>query len=103
MTKSANAQYQGKYGDVGKAMPKITVFFLQASRCIRTVWLLEELGLPYEIEFADRENQKAPQPFKEKSGNPLGKFPTLTDGELTIFESGAITEYVLLQDSSTAC
>jgi len=94
MTKHANAQYQGKYGDAGKAIPKITVFFLQASRSIRTVWLLEELGIPYETEFANRENQKAPQDFKEKAGNPLGKFPTIKDGELTIFESGAITEYV---------
>lgn len=74
------------------AAPKITVYFLQASRSIRTVWLLEELGLPYKIEFADRVNQKAPQEFKDRSGNPLGKFPTLVDGDLTIWESGNITE-----------
>lgn len=75
-------------------MPKITVYFLQASRSIRTVWLLEELELPYQIEFANRENQKAPQAFKDKSGNPLGKFPTLVDGDLTVYESGAITDYI---------
>lgn len=73
-------------------MPDITVYFLQASRSIRTVWLLEELGLPYNIEFADRVKQKAPDDFKKKSGNPLGKFPTLKDGDLTVLESGAITE-----------
>lgn len=72
--------------------PPVTVFFLQASRCIRTVWLLEELGVPYEVKFSDRVNQKAPQEFKRASGNPMGKFPTVVDGDHTLFESGAITE-----------
>lgn len=76
--------------------PDITVYFLQASRSIRTVWLLEELNLPYKLEFADRQNQKAPQEFKDASGNPLGKFPSIKDGDLTVHESGAITECVLL-------
>ena len=68
--------------------PDITVYFLQASRCIRTVWLLEELGLPYKIEFADRVNKKAPPEFKQASGNPLGKFPVIRDGDLVVHESG---------------
>ena len=76
--------------------PSITVFFLQASRSIRTVWLLEELGVPYEVKFADRVKQKAPQEFKDAAGNPMGKFPTIQDGELTLYESGAITEYASL-------
>lgn len=75
-------------------MPPITLYFLQASRCIRTAWLLEELGLDYELVFSDRVNQKAPEDFKLASGNPLGKFPTIKDGKLTIGESGAINEYV---------
>jgi glutathione S-transferase len=75
-------------------MPQITLWFLQASRCIRTAWLLEELGLDYELKFSDRVNQKAPEVFKLASGNPLGKFPTLKDGNLTVYESGAISEYV---------
>lgn len=73
-------------------MPEITLWFLQASRSIRTAWLLEELGLDYTLKFADRINQKAPPEFKASSGNPLGKFPTLKDGTLTIYESGAINE-----------
>lgn len=80
-------------------MPPITLWFLQGSRCIRTAWLLEELGLDYTLSFTDRvkqelpQDQIAPEDFKLCSGNPLGKFPTLQDGELTIYESGAISEY----------
>ncbi|KAI8937466.1 hypothetical protein NX059_005186 [Plenodomus lindquistii] len=75
-------------------MPDITLWFLQASRCIRTAWLLEELGLDYNLKFSERVNQKAPEQFKLDSGNPLGKFPTLQDGNLTVCESGAISDYL---------
>ena len=74
-------------------MPPITLWFLQSSRCIRTAWLLEELGLEYNLRFSDRINNRAPEDFKAESGNPLGKFPTLQDGAMTIYESGAISEY----------
>ena len=74
--------------------PNITLYFLQASRSIRTAWQLEELGIDYKLEFSDRENQKAPQHFKDSSGDGLGKFPLLKDGDLTVGESGAIAEYV---------
>ncbi|KAF2034484.1 glutathione S-transferase [Setomelanomma holmii] len=77
-------------------MPPITLYFLQASRCIRTAWLLEELGVDYDVKFSDRVNQKAPEEFKLASGNPLGKFPTLQDGKLTIIESGAISDGKLM-------
>ena len=70
----------------------ITLWFLQASRSIRNAWLLEELGLSYEVKFSPRENGLAPDQFKKDAGG-LGKFPMLQDGGLTIGESGTITEY----------
>lgn len=72
-------------------MPKLTLWFLQASRCIRIAWLLEELGLDYEVKFADRENGVAPPGFRKDAGG-LGKFPMLEDGDMKIQESGNITE-----------
>ena len=79
-------------------MPDITLYFLQASRSIRTAWQLEELGLDYKVEFSERENGKAPQHFKDASSDSLGKFPLIKDGDLIVAESGAIAEYVLLQN-----
>lgn len=75
-------------------MPEITLWFLQSSRCIRTAWLLEELGIDYNLKFSDRVNQRAPAEFKAGSLNPLGKFPTIQDGSLTVYESGAINDYL---------
>lgn len=72
-------------------MPKLTLYFLQASRCIRTAWLLDALGLEYEVKFAPRVNKVAPPEFKKEAGG-LGKFPTLVDGETILYESGNITE-----------
>ncbi|KAK5127785.1 hypothetical protein LTR85_004901 [Meristemomyces frigidus] len=74
-------------------MSQITLYFLQASRSIRIAWLLEALELDYEIKFADRESGKAPQWLKDEAGG-LGKFPTLRDGDLLLYESGNITEYL---------
>ncbi|GAM90248.1 hypothetical protein ANO11243_082900 [Dothideomycetidae sp. 11243] len=71
----------------------IRLYFLQASRCIRTAWQLEELGLEYEVEFSPRENKVAPQDFKKKAGGP-GKFPTLEDNGAFYYESGNIAEYL---------
>lgn len=74
-------------------MPPITLWFLQASRSIRTAWLLEELGLDYDVRFSDRTaTSKAPEDFRLASGNPLGKLPTIKDENLVVYESGAISE-----------
>jgi glutathione S-transferase len=79
-------------------MTPITLHFLQASRSIRIAWLLEILEQDYTLKFADRTAaMKAPDDFKAGTGNPLGKAPSLQDSDLTVYESGAITEYVLYQ------
>lgn len=62
------------------------------SRSVRIVWLLEELGLPYELVSAPLE-PTVPRPFAQKT--PTGKVPTLEDDGVVMFESGAILEYVL--------
>ena len=73
--------------------PDITFYFLQASRAIRTAWLLEELELPYKLEYAPRApSGLAPDDFKAKIGTVIGKSPTIKDGGLIIQESVAISE-----------
>lgn len=74
-------------------MSGIKLHFLQASRCVRTAWQLDELGLDYEVKFSNRENGVAPPQFKKEAGG-LGKFPTLEDGGVVLYESGNICEYV---------
>lgn len=72
----------------------LTLHFAPNSRAGRIVWLLEELGLPYEM------NKMAFHPKDLKSDahrarHPLGRVPVLDDGDVRLYESGAIVEYVL--------
>ena len=73
----------------------ITVHHLNNSRSQRVLWLLEELGLPYEIQKYQRNPQTMLAPAELLKVHPLGKSPVITDGELTIAESGAIIEYLV--------
>jgi len=72
----------------------IVVHHLNNSRSQRILWMLEELGLDYEIKHyqRDRETMLAPQSLKEI--HPLGKSPVITDGDIVVAESGAIIEYL---------
>ena len=72
----------------------ITVHHLEHSRSQRILWLLEELGLDYDIKHyrRDQDTQLAPESLKQV--HPLGKAPVITDGELTLAESGAIVDYL---------
>ena len=72
----------------------ITVHHLETSRSQRVLWLLEELGLPYEIRLYKRNPVTKLAPPELKKVHPLGKSPVITDGELVIAESGAILEYL---------
>jgi glutathione S-transferase len=69
------------------------VYFAPNSRAVRTVWLLEEIGLPYKLErFAL--GQKEMRGPEYTSINPNGRVPTLVDGDITITESTAIAQYL---------
>lgn len=59
------------------------------------LWLLEELGLPYEITHHQRDAKTSLAPPALKRVHPLGKSPVITDGKLTVAESGAILEYLV--------
>jgi glutathione S-transferase len=71
----------------------ITVYHLGVSQSDRIVWLMEELGLPYKLEWFDRgEDQLAPPAYREL--HPVGTAPIIRDGDLVLSESGAICEYI---------
>jgi glutathione S-transferase len=73
----------------------ITVHHLNNSRSQRVLWLLEELGLPYEIKRYQRDAQTMLAPPELKAVHPLGKSPVITDDGVTVAESGAIVEYLV--------
>ena len=73
----------------------IVVHHLNDSRSQRILWLLEELGLPYEIKTYQRDATTRLAPPELTAVHPLGKSPVVTEGGATIIESGAIIDYVL--------
>jgi len=73
----------------------LTVHHLNNSRSQRILWLLEELGTPYEIVKYQRMSPMPLAPPELREVHPLGKSPVITDGDGTIAESGAIVEYVI--------
>jgi glutathione S-transferase len=73
----------------------LTVHHLNNSRSQRVLWLLEELGVPYEIKRYERDPKTMLAPPELRAVHPLGKSPVITDDGLTIAESGAIIEYLV--------
>jgi glutathione S-transferase len=73
----------------------LTVHHLNNSRSQRILWLLEELGTPYEIAKYQRMEGIPLAPPELKQVHPLGKSPVITDKGKTIAESGAIVEYII--------
>ena len=73
----------------------ITVHHLNNSRSQRILWLLEEIGLDYEIKkyMRDETTMRAPKALRDI--HPLGKSPVITDGDIVVAESGAIVEYLV--------
>ena len=72
----------------------ITVHHLNNSRSQRVLWLLEELGVPYEIKRYQRDPKTMLAPASLRAVHPLGKSPVITEAGLTLAESGAIIEYL---------
>ena len=72
----------------------LKLYFAPKTRAVRIAWLLEELGLDYElIRFTLGDKEMRQEPFLKV--HPNGRVPVLVDGDVTIFESGAIVEYIL--------
>ena len=73
----------------------IIVHHLNNSRSQRILWLLEELGLPYEIKRYQRDPKTNLAPPELKAINPLGKSPVIEDGDRVLIESAAIIDYLI--------
>lgn len=73
----------------------IVVHHLNNSRSQRVLWLLEELGVPYEVKRYERDAKTMLAPPELLAIHPLGKSPVITDGDKTIAETGAIVDYLL--------
>ncbi len=79
----------------------LTLHFAPNSRAGRIVWLLEELGLPYELNRMDF-HPKDLKSDEHRARHPLGRVPVLDDDGITIYESGAIVEYVIARHTDGA-
>lgn len=73
----------------------LTLHHLDDSRSQRILWLLEELGTPYEMKRYQRDAQTRLAPPELEAVHPLGKSPVITDGDIKIAESGAIVDYII--------
>ncbi|MRD46319.1 glutathione S-transferase family protein [Caenimonas koreensis] len=73
----------------------IVVHHLNNSRSQRVLWMLEELGVPYEVKRYERDAKTMLAPPELMKVHPLGKSPVITDRGMVIAESGAIIEYLV--------
>ena len=73
----------------------LTVHHLNNSRSQRILWLMEELGLDYEIKHYERDKTTMRAPASLRTVHPLGKSPVITEGDVTVAETGAIIEYLI--------
>jgi glutathione S-transferase len=73
----------------------LTLHHLNDSRSQRILWLLEELGTPYQMQRYQRDAKTRLAPPELEAVHPLGKSPVITDGEVRIAESGAVVDYII--------
>jgi glutathione S-transferase len=86
---------KGENAGVLSARRPIVVHHLNNSRSQRVLWLLEELGLDYEVKRYERDKATMLAPPTLRAVHPLGKSPVITDGDQTVAESGAVMEYLV--------
>ena len=75
----------------------LTVHHLEYSQSFRILWLLEDLGAPYEVKVYERDPKSRLAPAEYKAVSPLGTAPAITDGDLALAETNAIIDYILDQ------
>ena len=80
----------------------LTLHHLEYSQSFRILWLLEELGVEYELKKYDRDPKTRLAPDAYKSISPLGTAPVITDGDLVLAETSAIVDYILDQYPGSA-
>jgi glutathione S-transferase len=87
--------YTSAHNNRPEETPMLTLHHLNDSRSQRILWLLEELGTPYEMVRYQRNEQTRLAPPELENIHPLGKSPVIVDGDVRIAESGAIVDYVI--------
>ncbi len=80
----------------------IVVHHLENSRSHRVLWLLEEIGVPYEVKHYARDPVTMLAPPALRAVHLLGKSPVIVDGDVTLAESGAIIEYLVERKPASA-
>ena len=78
----------------------LTLHHLEYSQSFRVLWLLEELGIEYELKLYNRDANTSLAPDEYKAISPLGTAPVITDGEVTLSETSAILDYIIDQHPS---
>lgn len=73
----------------------LTLHHLEYSQSFRVLWLLEELGVDYELKLYDRDKKTLLAPASYKAISPLGTAPVITDGDVNLAETSAILDYIL--------
>lgn len=73
----------------------LTLHHLEYSQSFRILWLLEALGVPYELKSYNRDPETNLAPDDYKALSPLGTAPVITEGDLVLAESNAIIDYIL--------
>ena len=90
-----NKRKPRKCGSAARMSEALTLHHLEYSQSFRVLWMLEELGSPYELVLYTRDAKTMAAPNDYKDLSPLGTAPVITQGDVALAESSAIMEYIL--------